>query len=214
MITAHMRASCPRFGATAENMQAWIDEVIHPWLRALGAHLDTTPYLFGGRPSLADFAAFGGNAAHFTNDPLCRRWVQEDGPAIVAHTHRLLQIEDEACGDWSHPDDVPQTLIDVLADAGRLYLPWASRATVAGRAELRFASGDHVSIEATPFLVDARATLLARYVAQRSARLDALLERAGILRYFADFTGQAGVIPDDTTPPRPTLNRPFPSEGM
>ena len=52
--------------------------------------------------------------------------------------------------------------------------------------------------------------MLARYVALRSDRLDAVLERAGALRYFADFTGQAGEIPEASDPPRPALNRPFP----
>jgi glutathione S-transferase len=213
IITEHMRASCPRMGVTADNIESWVDEVIHPWLRALGAQLAARPYLFGGRPSLADFAAFGGNAAHFINDPLCRRWVDADGPAIVAHTHRLQQTEDEAFGEWAAAGDVPQTLIGVVADAGRIYLPWVSRATVDGNAELRFASGQRIAVEATPFLREARATLLARYVEHRCAALDAALERAGVLPYFADFTAQAGTIPDYRDPPRPALNRPFPTAG-
>ena len=42
-------------------------------MRVLGAHLADRPYLLGGRPSLADFALFGANVAHYVNDPLCRR---------------------------------------------------------------------------------------------------------------------------------------------
>lgn len=38
--------------------------LLKPWQRALSAHLEAQPYLFGARPSLADFALFGGNAAH------------------------------------------------------------------------------------------------------------------------------------------------------
>ncbi len=75
---------------------------------------------------------------------------------------------------------------------------------------LVFGSGQRIEIGATDFLKDARATLLARYVEHRSAALDAVLDRAGILAYFADFVAQAGTIPDDKAPPRPSLNRPYP----
>ena len=149
----------------------------------------------GARPSLADFAFFGGNAAHFINDPLCRRWVDADAPPIVAHTHRLMEPEDQQFGDWIAPGEVPATLIAILAELGRFYLPWVSRAAVDGKAALAFASGQRVEIVITPFLAEARATLLARYVELRSAPLDAILERAGIRSYFADYTDQAGSIP-------------------
>ena len=183
-------------------------------MRVLGAHLDTRPFLFGGRPSLADFAVFGGDAAHFVNDPACRRWAEEEGPGIVQHTHRLLEPEDFSFGDWSDPGDVPETLIRLLADLGRLYLPWVSRATADGAADVAFAGGPRVSIRASDFLVEARSVLLARYVSLRSAALDDVLARAGILSYFADFAGRAGAIPDYREPPRPALNRPFPpAEG-
>jgi len=111
MVGEHVRSSCPPLGVTAENVGTWIDEVLRPWLRVLGAHLTARPYLFGERPSLADVAAFGGDAAHFVNDPLCRRWTDADAPAVVRHTHRLLEPEDQTFGPWSAPDDVPDTLI-------------------------------------------------------------------------------------------------------
>ena len=93
-VGAHVRSSCPPLGVTAETIQLWIDDVLRPWLRVLGAHLAARPYVFGERPSIADFALFGGNAAHYVNDPLCRRWTDEDGPAVVQHTYRLLEPEE------------------------------------------------------------------------------------------------------------------------
>src|SRR6266478_5514379 len=143
-------------------------------MRVLGAHLARRPYLFGERPSIADFALFGGNAAHFVNDPLCRRWVEEDGPAVVQHTHRLLEPEDQEFGAWDEPAATPGTLTAVLAELGTRYLPWVSRACVDGVADVVFANGTRVPVRTTQFLRDARATLLARYVASRSARLDAV----------------------------------------
>ena len=209
-VGAHVLSSCPPLGVTAETIGRWIDDVLRPWLRTLGAHLARRPYLFGERPSLADFALFGGNAAHFTNDPLCRRWIEEDAPAAVAHTHRLLEPQDERFGEWEEPSAVSDTMVAVLAEVGRHYLPWVSRACMEGSADVVFGDGTRVAIRPTDFLRDAHATLLARYVAHRSARLDGILERAGIVQHFAEHVARAGSIPDAREPPRPALNRPFP----
>jgi glutathione S-transferase len=207
-VGAHVRSSCLPLGVRPETIGLWVDDVLRPWMRRLGAHLARCPYLFGERPSLADFALFGGNAAHFTNDPLCRRWTEEDAPAVVEHTHRLLEPEDQRFGPWDAT--APDTLVALLGELGRCYLPWVSRACDDGVADVVFATGTRVPVRATEFLRDARATLLARYVAHRSERLDAVLADAGILRFFAEHVEHAGAIPDVRQPPRPALNRPFP----
>ncbi len=209
MVGAHVSASCPPIGVTAETIQSWIDEVLRPWMRCAGALFQVRPYLLGARPCLADFAIFGGAAAHFINDPLCRRWADADGPGLVQHTHRLFEPFQQVFGDWADADDVPADLITVLADMGRLYLPWVSRAVVDGQATLQFASGATVDVAAPAFLRNSRATLLARYAAVRCDALDAILERAAILPYFADFVADAGTVPSYETPPQPRLNRPF-----
>ena len=85
-----------------------------------------------------------------------------------------------------------------------------SRACVDGVADVAFANGTRVRVRATEFLRDARATLLARYAALRSERLDAVLAETGILPFFADHVAEAGSIPDPRELPRPALNRPFP----
>ena len=215
VVKAHVTATCEPFGVTAANIDSWIGEILRPWLRVTGAHLAAQSYFLGARPSLADFAFFGSNAAHFTNDPLCRRWVDADAPQIAAHTHRLMEPEDQEFGEWIGSGEIPGTLVAVLAELGRFYLPWVSRAAIDGRAEITFASGDRIEIAVTPFLADARATLLARYVKFRGDQLDAVLQQAGILSYFADFADRAGKLPSDESPPRPALNRPFgpPWEG-
>ncbi len=208
-VQAHVSATCEPFGVTAANIDSWIAEILRPWLRVTGAHLASHPYFLGARPSLADFAFFGGNAAHFINDPLCRRWVDADAPEIVAHTHRIMEPEDQQFGELIAPGEVPATLIAILAELGRFYLPWVSRAAVDGKAELAFASGQRIEVAVTPFLTEARATLLARYLELRSAALDAILERAGIRSYFADYADHAGSIPSYEKPPQPAFNRPF-----
>ncbi|MEO8605366.1 MAG: glutathione S-transferase N-terminal domain-containing protein [bacterium] len=208
-VSSGMTACLPRLGTTPANIGAWIAESLLPWQRAFAAHVSAHGFLLGGRPSLADFACFGGNVAHFINDPLCCRWMEESAPAVVDHTHTLMAPHERQFGDWFDTAALPDSLIAVLAETGRHYLPWVAEATRHGAATVRFADGSEAPIETTAFLTTARGILLARYLEARSPGLDALLERAGILRYFADHTDQATAIPDPTPLPRPADNQPF-----
>jgi len=206
-VVETMTASTPRLGVTAENIDAWMGEVVAPWFTALQAHLGEG-YLLGGRPCLADFAMFGANAAHFVGDPQCRDLVDVHGPAAVAHTHRLLQPHRQTFGDWIEPGDVPDSLVAVIAEAGRHYLPWVAEATVRGSAVVEFTDGS-ADIASSAFLDAARGILLARYVEARSPDVDDILDRAGVLGYFANHVGQATEVPDPSAAPRPTQNRPY-----
>ncbi len=42
-VGEHVRSSCPPLGVTAENIRLWIDDVLRPWFRVLGAHLARRP---------------------------------------------------------------------------------------------------------------------------------------------------------------------------
>jgi glutathione S-transferase len=208
-VVRTMTASLPKLGVTADNVDAWMSEVLVAWFRALQEHLGDGRYLLGDRPCIADFAVFGGNLAHFVGDPYCRELADEHGPAVVAHTHRLQMPQRHSFGEWHDPDALPGTLIAVLAEAGRHYLPWVSRATVDGSATVELADGITAEIESTPFLDAARGVMLARYVDARSHALDAILERAGIVRFFADHVGRATGIPDVRGGAQPSDNRPY-----
>jgi glutathione S-transferase len=209
LVTEAMTACLPRLGVTRENIGAWVNESLLPWQRALAAHVQEHAYLLGARPSLADFAFFGGNAAHFVNDPVCRRMTEEAGQAVVAHTHALMTPRNRTFGDWFNVDDLPDTLIALLAEAGRHYLPWVAEATTAGSATVTFDDAASAHVATTRFLDDARGIMLARYLETRTARLDDVLRRAGILQYFADYTRQATSVPDPAPLPRPADNQPY-----
>jgi glutathione S-transferase len=208
-VTAAMTACLPRLGTTPGNIGAWVAESLMPWQRALAAHVHAHGYLLGSRPSLADFALFGGNIAHFINDPLCCRWIEEAAPAVIPYTHALLRGHGGEAGEWFDAGDLPESLVALLAETGRHYLPWVARATREASAIVPFAQGDDADIATTNFLTSARGILLARYLAARSPALDAVLARAGILRYFADYLDQASAVPDPSAPPRPADNQPF-----
>ena len=211
-VEAAMNGAMVTAGVNAENIDAWMGSSVGPFQRALAAHLtETSPYLFGERPSLGDFALFGANMAHFTNDPACRRWIEGVAPRVIEHTHALATSRGRSFGDWRGPDEVPETLVAVLAELGRHYLPWAAEATVSGDAQVDFGDGVRTTIAPTDFLRSSRATLLARYAEARTDELDAVLERAGILAFFADHPDQAGTIPDPAVPPQQGDNWPYPA---
>jgi hypothetical protein len=89
------------------------------------------------------------------------------------------------------------------------YLPWVAQATIEGSANVDFGGGVSVDIESSPFLDRARGVMLARFVEARSPQLDAILEQAGVLAYFADHVDQATAVPDLTDGAQPTENRPY-----
>lgn len=210
-VSEAMTGSLPRLGVSAENIDGWMSDSLRGWQRVLDAHLRVSPYLFGRRPSLADFALFGGNMAHFINDPYCRRLTEENGPEIVAHTQALATSREREFGDWAPPGEISETLIALLAETGRQYLPWVAQATRRGSATVSFADGSTAEIATTPFLSEARGVLLARYLDARSDELDAVLDDAGILTFFADHVEEATAVPDPLPLPQAMDNRPFPA---
>ena len=132
---------------------------------------------------------------------------------MARHTFRLTNPDDETFGPWAAGGEVPDTLLAVLREAGRHYLPWVAEATVEGRATVAFESGATAEIAATGFVTEARGVMLARYVEARTPEIDAVLDAAGILGHFADHVDQATQVPDPAPPPRPADNRPYPVDG-
>ncbi|SLN75527.1 glutathione S-transferase N-terminal domain-containing protein [Oceanibacterium hippocampi] len=80
-------------------------------------------FLFGSRPSLADFGWYG---ALFTcwNDPSPGRIMTERAPGTIYWLQRL----DEASGvsgDWYDPEDpLPESVVELLGMVGDVYLPF------------------------------------------------------------------------------------------
>jgi len=211
LVTEAMTACLPRLGVTPHNIQAWVNESLVPWQATLASHVAAHGYLFGNRPSLADFALFGGNAAHFINDPWCRRLTERVAPPIIPYTQRMMRPGPDQLGEWFSDATIPDSLIAVLAEAGRHYLPWVASATVDGAATVALGNGVVAEVSSTNFLNQARGIMLARYVEARSPELDAILERAGILSHFADHVDQATSVPTPAPLPRPSDNQPYPA---
>ena len=79
---------------------------------ALEAHLATMPFLFGTRPSIADFALYATPWAHVYRDPGTRH-LFADRPNCVAWFERLKH-PDGNVGEFLADDAVPETLTPLL----------------------------------------------------------------------------------------------------
>ena len=102
----------------------------------LEAHLMDRDYLFGGRPSLADFGLWGQIYNAWT-DLTGGAWIEGPTPNVLDWIHRMTWPRIE--GDWEDWASVSPTLAPFLAEqVGALFCPWTeanAAAFAAGEAE-------------------------------------------------------------------------------
>ncbi|HEX4351845.1 MAG TPA: glutathione S-transferase C-terminal domain-containing protein, partial [Polyangiales bacterium] len=84
------------------------------FLDEFDAHLATLPFLFGGRPSIGDFALFGPLYAHLYRDPASGRLMQQLAPRVAAWVERM-RAPAALSGEFVPGDVVPKTLEPILA---------------------------------------------------------------------------------------------------
>ena len=117
--------------ATAPQIEASYQDA----LKRLDAHLAGRPYLFGGRPALADFGLWG-QLHNCRRDATPRRLMESSAPHVVAWVERMLHPV--ALGPFEPWEGLAATLKPLLAEqVGALFLPWslANAAAVASGAE-------------------------------------------------------------------------------
>ncbi len=112
-------------GVTAEN-RADVERHYHDELRDLEAIFRERPFLFGARPSLADFGYFASMFRHFSIDPTPARIMRSEAPAVYEWVARMWNARASKIGSaaWAPaPDGVPSGIEPLLARAARRYLP-------------------------------------------------------------------------------------------
>src|SRR5260370_11037996 len=109
-------------GATAEN-KPLLEESYHRILAAFEPHVGMTNYIFGTRPSLADFAWFG-QLSEFATDPAPMRIMPNKAP-FTDHWTRRLEYASGVDGHW-YPRGLALSgmAAALLRIAGELYLPF------------------------------------------------------------------------------------------
>jgi glutathione S-transferase len=109
-------------GATAEN-KPLLEESYRRILAAFEPHVGMTNYLFGSRPSLADFAWFG-QLSEMATDPTPMRIMREKAP-FTDHWVRRLDDASGVEGKWLPREQALSGMAEALLGiAGDLYLPF------------------------------------------------------------------------------------------
>jgi glutathione S-transferase len=112
----------PTLGATEEN-RPLLEESYRQMLAAFEPHVGMTHYLFGSRPSLADFAWFG-QLSEMATDPTPMRILRERAP-FTDHWIRRLDDASGVEGEWYSRERALGGWAEALLKiAGELYLPF------------------------------------------------------------------------------------------
>ena len=143
------------------------------FLGLLDAHIGNGPFLFGQRPSATDFGLYGQLTQLATFDPTPSQLTADVAPRVLA----WVQTVDDLSGlepsddDWLERDEVPETLVALLAEAGKTYVPvlLANAKAVDAGAERVLAEVEGQTWVQQPFPYQAKCL---QWVRQEYARLD------------------------------------------
>lgn len=177
-------------GCTEQNRPI-IEDSYRFVLDTLDRHVREIPFLFGSRPSLADFGLFG-QLQILSVDPTPMAEMRARAPDVYCW---LLRLDDASGvdGAWLDPSlPLPATLAALLEHCGETYLPFLAantRALQDGADEVRLDIQGRPYAQA-PFRYqakchDALRKKLAALAPDVRRRLDPVLEQAGCMSYLA-----------------------------
>ena len=103
-----------------------IEESYRRLLRLLDAHLTGSRFVMGGRPGASDFGLFGQLSQLVAFDPTPAAIALEIAPRVVAWVDVVEDLSglEPSEADWRSRADVPDTLRALLAEIGRVYVPF------------------------------------------------------------------------------------------
>ena len=162
-----------------------IEDSYKRFLKLLDEHIGNGPFLFGNRPSSADFGLYGQLTQLATFDPTPSKLTAETAPRVLAWVQSVDDLSglEPTDNDWMDRDAVPATLKALLAEAGRTYVPAliANAKAVDTNAESVETEIDGRAWVQVPFPYQAKCL---QWVRQEYARLDGA-DRAAVDRMLA-----------------------------
>ncbi len=99
-----------------------VETAYRKFLGQLDAHFAHHAMLLGDRPSIGDLGLYGPLYAHLYRDPASGALMKEIAPNVASWVERLRDIEPQS-GAFLPDDDVPDTLLPILADQFRDQFP-------------------------------------------------------------------------------------------
>lgn len=109
------------------------------FLDLFNAHLKQHPFLMGNRPGASDFGMFGQLTALTHFDPTPMALTMKKAPRVYAWVEVAEDLSglEPKDGDWLDPASIPTTIIALLKEFGRVYVPalLANAAAIAKGAE-------------------------------------------------------------------------------
>ena len=120
MIMQRMRSYLPALGVTNDTVEL-IHQTFLRLLDILEAHFSVHPYLFGGRPSIADYGLIGPMYAHLARDPVPAQLMRTRAPKVFRWVERMTAADADIPEYHDYPeafladDQVPETLLPLLA---------------------------------------------------------------------------------------------------
>ena len=97
-----------------DDMAGVLDRLRTTHLDGLNGHFAASPFLFGGRPCLGDFALMGTLYSHMGRPPAARRELVEPRPHLAAWLQRMNDPASSEGGRFRDEDSVPATLQPAL----------------------------------------------------------------------------------------------------
>ena len=172
------------FVGSSEATAGQIEESFQEAVELLDQHLSDRPYLFGGRPSYADFGLWGQIYNAWT-DPTGAAWIESSAPNLLAWIHRMLWPVAE--GEFEKWSELSATFAPFLKkQVGDLFCPWTvanAAAMAAGDEEFSVdLAGKTFTQQPQKYHAKSLVAIRKRYAEMGGNReLDAVLESAGCL---------------------------------
>lgn len=127
-VMARMNSYLPRLGVTEHTIPE-IEASFGELLDTLNTHFADHPYLFGGRPSVADYGLIGPLFAHLGRDPVPCDIMKTRAPRVYRWVERMtapgLDTPEfpEYGSDYLADDRIPETLVPLLHQIAREIFP-------------------------------------------------------------------------------------------
>jgi len=108
----------------SENNKPIIEDSFHQLLAILEKNQEKAYFLFGSRPSLADFGLFG-QLYQLNHDPTSLAIMRNESPLVCSWIDISDDMSGIADGEWmDYKDPLPEAVIELLKMAGEIYFPF------------------------------------------------------------------------------------------